>query len=177
PFGTGFVYVRREVIPLLTPRWYSDSNLQVNEEDLPGMETLPVFSHREGILRLSGGSRNTYGITSMGKSVELLLEIGIDRIHEQVMGLERYFRNRIREEELPLSFLGSEQEEHWSGNICMEFASEKTQQLMEELEKRKIYARVSEGYLRLGLHYYNTQEHLERAVEALQRIFQTVPCR
>ena len=36
------------------------------------------------------------------------------------------------------------------------------------LETRKIYARVSKGFLRLGLHYYNTQEQMERVADALK---------
>lgn len=168
PFGTGFAYVRREVIPQLVPRWHGDGNLQVREEELQSLKQLPVYPYREGIRRLEGGSRNTYGITAMGKNVELLLEIGIDRIHEQVISLERFFREQTAIKELPVSFAGSARPEYWSGNVCLHYAPERTRQVEKALETRKIYARVSKGFLRLGLHYYNTQEQMERVADALK---------
>ena len=178
PFGTGFTYVRKEVVPLLTPRWHGENNLKVEEEEpfcipyrsvaLGQPPVYPFYPYRQGIRRLAGGSMNTYGITAMGKNVELLLEIGIDRIHDHVMGLERYFRDRAAEEALPLTFAGSANQEHWSGNICMHYAPDQTEKLVKALEKRRIYARISDGFLRLGLHYYNTREHMDLALDALR---------
>ncbi|MDO5423794.1 MAG: aminotransferase class V-fold PLP-dependent enzyme [Eubacteriales bacterium] len=170
PLGTGFVYVRKEIIPRLTPYVFSSGNIAAEEEEMEHWEDFPPLTYREGIQRLEGGSKNTYGITAMGESIGLLLEIGIENIHAYILGLEREFRNYVREQGIPVTFLGAEEEAYWSGNICMRFRKEKTEELRKAFTEQDIYAKIEEGFLRLGLHFYNTQEHLMRAARVLQEV-------
>lgn len=171
PFGTAFVYIRKELIPRLRPRWYSENNVLADEDEMERMSDFPVFELQPGIGRLEGGSKNTYGITAMGKSIELLLEIGIDRIHEHLMELEHYFRGRLAEENLPLHLLGSDDEKYWSGTICLKFDPARTELLEAALQERKIYLCIHPGFLRISIHFYNTQEHMERVISALKHVF------
>lgn len=170
PFGTGFVYIRKELIPRLVPRYFSENNIEVDEDAMHLMEEFPEFAWRDGIQRLEGGSKNTYGITAMGKNIELLLEIGVENIQEHIRTLEREFRDRVKKENLPVSFLGAEEERYWSGNICMNFDREKTGKLEKALKEKDIYAKLDPGFLRLGLHYYNTPEQLRRTAGVLREV-------
>lgn len=165
PFGVGFACVRRTLLPDLTPRVYSDDNVDVDEAALGRMASLPVFPLREGAARLMAGSQNTFGITALGKSVELLLEIGVDNIQARVLALEEALRAALRG--LPVRFRGSADPAHRSGNLCMDFDPARTQAVAAALVRHRIYARLDAGYLRLSLHYFNTSEHLRRAAQAL----------
>lgn len=165
PFGVGFCRVRRDLLPRLTPRVYSDDNLDVDEAALHQMPAFPVFPLREGASRFLAGSQNTFGITAMGKSVALLLEIGVENIQAQVLALESELRAALRG--LPLRFRGSDDPARWSGNLCMDFDAAKTPAVADALARHQVYARLDAGYLRLSLHFYNTSEHLRRAAQAL----------
>ncbi len=166
PFGVGFVYVRKALLSQLRPYGFNEDNVEVDEDALPVMRTLPVFPYREGAQRLEAGSMNTYGITALGKSVELLLEIGIEHIHAHVMELERQLRRELAG--LPVTLRGAEAEQYWSGNVCMNFAPDKTSRVEAAFEKYKVYGRLDTGFLRLSFHYYNTPEHVQRAARALR---------
>lgn len=167
PFGTGFLYVRKVVQDRIRPSSFDTGNVDADEEKLPQMESFPAFGLREGIGRLQAGSMNTYGILAMGKSIGLLREIGIQEISSHLMRLERYFRAEAKARHLPVHFLGSPDERYWSGNICFTYDAKKTARLDELLSEKKIYVRSGPGYMRIGLHYFNTNSHLDAVLDVL----------
>lgn len=171
PFGTAFVYIRKDLIPRLRPRWYSENNVQVDEDQMEFMKEFPVFDLQPGISALEGGSKNTYGITALGKNIDLLLEIGIDNIHAHIMELERHFRARLKKASLPLTILGSADEQYWSGTVCIRYDEAKTELLQQQLADANIYACVHSGFLRISMHYYNTIEQMDRAAVVLEKVF------
>lgn len=174
-FGTGFVYCRKELMPRLNPTVFNENNIDFNEEVLHRMTNIPVFPYKQGVARFEGGSRSTYGITSLGKSIGLLLEVGIPEIHDKVIMLEKEFRNLVSEKNIPVKFLGSDDAGYWSGNICITYDEAYTDIMRETLIKNNIYANVKNGFLRISFHYYNTRENVIKAVEAIESIFRSQP--
>ena len=175
-FGAGFVYCTKELIPKLKPWNWSEDNLEMDEENFAFEEHTEPLPYREGMDRFQAGSMNTYGILALGTSTELLLEIGPEKIEEKVKTLEMVFRKEIADLlETSLHILGSSDEKCWSGLICMEFAREKLPELEWALEKHEISATVREvrgkGFLRIAIHYYNTEEHLNRLAGVLHKVF------
>ncbi len=166
PFGVGFAYVRRDLLPCLTPWAWSDDNVDVDEAALGRMASIPALPLRAGAARLMAGSQNTFGITALGKSVELLLEIGVENVQAHVLQLEAAFRDAVQG--LPAALRGGNGPAHWSGNVCMDFDPARTQAVAEALARHQVYARLDTGFLRVSFHCFNTPAHLRRAAQALK---------
>lgn len=170
--GTGFVYCRKELQPMLKPEVYSDYNIVYDEETMSGIPEIPVLPYREGLKGIQGGSVSSYGITAMGKSVELLLEIGIDRIYRHCLKLEKLFRDRVSVPGNGIQIFGSTDPSHWSGIICLRFDEDKTETVKRLFAKKQIYAHIRRGYLRISFHYYNTEEQVLLAAKTLTEALQ-----
>lgn len=174
-FGAAFYYCSEEVIPHLSPNVWSEGNIAVSEEEFPVLDHQGVLPYKSGIERLTGGSLNTCGILAMGISVSLLLEIGISRIQEKVRELEGFYRHLLEQSGLPIELLGDRNPKTWSGNVCFTFPLEKVEAVERCLSETKIYATTrkicGQGFLRIGIHYYNNEEQLERLVTALKAAF------
>ena len=164
--GAGFMYCRKDLLAHIRPRGYGEENLACDYDPRWVFEDKPLPLRNDG-QRLEFGSLNTYGILVMGESIGLLNEIGIDRIEQEVRFLERYFRESVARAGLAVFFLGDDDEKYWSGNVAMTYASEKTERVKEAFNKAKIVATIKEGYVRLGIHFYNNTEQLDRTVKAL----------
>lgn len=165
--GAGFAYVRRERIAGAEPLGFAEENLarEYEKEDLL-TGTIPPLSDKAE--RFEIGSPNTYGFLTMGTSLELLLEIGIEKIQERCTELERYFRRRLEEEQLPVTVLGSTDSRFWSGNVCMRIEAGREDRFHQALLDEEIYATVRPEFFRIGLHYYNTEEQLERTISVMK---------
>ena len=172
--GAAFYYCDEALIPRLRPDVWSEGNIAVEETEFPALDYQGTLPYQTGMDRMAGGSVNTYGILAMGISANLLLEIGVDRIHARVQELERLYRNLLAEAYLPVHLLGDENPEHWSGNVCLYFDEEKLERLEKALEREEIVATIrhvrGRGFLRIGLHYYNTEQHIHRLVNVLQAV-------
>lgn len=166
-FGAGFVYCRKSLQGVLKPRYYSEDNIEFTQGSADGLLKMPVYSYRDGLLKMDGGSRNTYAIAALGVSVQMLLDIGIEQIEEKVLELERIFRRTIEELSVDVTILGREQERYWSGNICLIYAQAKYGNVKEAFVREHIYARVRPGDIRIALHYYNTPAQLKKVAHVL----------
>lgn len=167
--GAGFIYCRRELLDQLRPPGYGEENLCRDFDPKWVWERGPLpWLGDAG--KLEFGSLNTYGILVMGESIRMLNEIGIDHIQTEVRGLEHYYRDLLKARKLPLDILGDPRELYWSGNIAGTFPAQKTGALRQELKKQQIVATVHEGYVRIGIHFYNTKEQLDRMIAALERV-------
>ena len=165
--GSGFVYCCPKLQPMLKPEVYSDYNIVYDEETMTNMMQIPVLPYRQGLEAIQGGSVSSYGITAMGKSVELLLEIGIDRVYSHCLRLENLFRKGLSPLEDKVQILGSKDCKHWSGVICLKFDKDRTKQMKNAFADKKIYAHIREGYLRISFHYYNSPDQVLLTAQAL----------
>lgn len=128
---------------------------------------IPVLPYRQGLEAIQGGSVSSYGITAMGKSIELLLEIGIDRVYSHCLRLENLFRKGLSPLEDKVQILGSKDCKYWSGVICLKFDKDRTKQMKNAFADKKIYAHIREGYLRISFHYYNSPDQVLLTVQTL----------
>ena len=166
-FGVGFVYCSKALQPLLKHFVFSDDNILFQEGSGAGQKTLPVYAYKEGLQGFDAGSNSTCVISALGVSLEMLMEIGIDEIRRRILNLERIYRQTLKKLLPQVCFLGKDNEESWSGNIAILFDKEKTVQLEQALEEKKIITYVEKGYLRVSLHYFNTEAQMELAAETV----------
>ena len=168
--GAGFCWCRREVMERITPPVVS-GNLDWNTISVAeGFISLPVPGFPSGAARMETGTSNNYGIRLMGESVRLLNEIGVENIAERIREVEAYYRKRLLEAGLQDTLLGSPEKEHWSGTVSIRYDASRAEELEEALKEAEVYAAVRETYFRMSLHYYSTEEHVDRLMHVLKKV-------
>jgi cysteine desulfurase / selenocysteine lyase len=161
PWGSGFVYVRRDLIPELRPAitgWMA----------FEGTDDFTRLTQYDDTLR--GNARRFELITlpyqdfaGMNESLKLLLGIGVPTIAEHLRTLhapvlEWAGRRNVR----VVSPVG----DRASGIICV--APSEVGAAFRALKAGRVICGMREGGIRLSPHFYNTVEEMERVVDILE---------
>ena len=162
PWGSGFVYVRRELIRELRPAitgWMA----------FEGTDDFSRLTQYDDSLR--GDARRFELITlpyqefaGMNASLDLLLSVGIDRVAEHLQALHAPVlqwaeRTGVR--------VVSPSGKRGSGILCV--APNDVGRAFRALKAARVVSSLREGAIRLSPHFYNTVEEMERVVELLDR--------
>jgi selenocysteine lyase/cysteine desulfurase len=162
PEGTGIFYCRRELAPELRPSLIGWKSVK-GEYDYENLD----FTLKENALRFEEGSYNVMGIRALGAALELLFEIGIDRICDRVHDLgdlvmdeagKRGFRIRTPENRNERGGIVS-----FSGDFDPAAVKKK-------LRESDIVVNNRGGALRLAPHFYNTEDEILKLFEEIDRI-------
>jgi selenocysteine lyase/cysteine desulfurase len=161
PWGSGFVYVRRELISELRPAvtgWMA----------FEGTDDFTRLTQYNDNLR--GDARRFELITlpyqdfaGMNASLGLLLGLGIPRIRSHLMKLHAPVLNWAATSGARIV---SPQGEHGSGILCV--APANVGEAFRALKAAHIVSSLREGAIRLSPHAYNSLDEMERVVEALE---------
>jgi cysteine desulfurase / selenocysteine lyase len=163
PWGSGFVYVRRELIGELTPAitgWMA----------FEGTDDFSRLTEYNDTLR--GDARRFEMITlpyqdfvGMNASLGLLLELGIEtvqkhlqQLHQPLIDWASRTGNRVV----------SPQGKRGSGIICL--APENVGEAFRALRSARIVCSLREGAIRLSPHAYNSLGDIERVVDVLETL-------
>lgn len=165
PFGTGFFYVREELIEQLAVgdiRW-------MNVEGAENFNRLP----REG-WRLAPGARrwdatevaSFLNLSAMKASVEFLLRVGVENIERHAQALCAHLIEKLPHDRCVLR---SPREAGRRGTfVCVAArTAEKTRELWEALRKRNIFVSLRQDALRVGPNIYNREWEIDRLLEVL----------
>ena len=160
PWGSGFVYVRRELIGTLSPSitgWLAfegtDDLTRLTRYD----DTLRADARRFELMTLP-----YQDFAGFNASVGMLLEVGVERIrdHLRTVGtpvLEWADRTGTR--------VASPRDERASGIVCL--APDRVDEAHRRLKRARVICSLREGAIRLSPHLYNTLAEMERVVEVL----------
>jgi cysteine desulfurase/selenocysteine lyase len=161
PWGSGFLYVRREVIPVLDPPvtgWMAfegtDDLTRLTRYD----DTLRADARRFELMTLP-----YQDFAGMNASLELLLELGVERIGRHLRTLQEPF---VRWAERTEGRIVSPQDSHRSGILAIAPAA--VEEAFRRLKAARVICSLREGSIRLSPHAYNTVEEMERVVEVLE---------
>jgi cysteine desulfurase/selenocysteine lyase len=162
PWGSGFVYVRRELIASLSPSitgWLAFEGTDNLSELTRYEETLRADCRRFELMTLP-----YQDFAGFNTSVELLLEVGIDRIREHLAKLHRPV---LEWADRTGTRIASPRDRHGSGILCI--VPEGVADAHRRLKAARIITTVREGAIRMSPHLYNTVEEMERVVETLEQ--------
>jgi cysteine desulfurase/selenocysteine lyase len=161
PWGSGFVYVRRELIHQLVPAitgWMAFEGTDDFSRLTEYSDTLRGDARRFELITLP-----YQDFAGMNASLRLLLELGIPEIqrhirsmHEPVLAWAAHAGARIV----------SPVDRHGSGILCV--APRDLGAAFRALKAAHIVCSMREGAIRLSPHVYNTQQEMERVVEVLE---------
>jgi cysteine desulfurase/selenocysteine lyase len=160
PWGSGFVYVRRELIARLEPAitgWLA----------FEGTDDLSRLTAYNRALR--GDARRFELMTlpyqdfaGLSSSLDLLLELGVSRIRDHIRSLHQPV---LAWAERSGARVTSPRGAKGSGILCV--APERVQEVHRRLKASRIICSLREGAIRLSPHCYNTVDEMERVAHAL----------
>ncbi|HMA42838.1 MAG TPA: aminotransferase class V-fold PLP-dependent enzyme [Gemmatimonadales bacterium] len=164
PWGSGFVYVRKELIPTLEPAMTGWMAFEGTDDFSRLTEYNPTFradARRFEMITLP--YQDFYGFT---QSVELLLEIGIAEIAEVTRSLhEPIF---AWADAHGMRVVSPRDERHRSAILCI--APAEPVEAYHALKRARIVCSLREGAIRLSPHCYNTVGEMEKVLDVLENL-------
>lgn len=163
PWGSGFLYVRRELIPELDPEvtgWMAFEGTDDFNRLCDYRDELRQDARRFELVTLP--FQDFIGMT---RSVDLLAELGIPAIRDHLAMVERPVLEWACRRGVPIT---SPQGDRRSAILCV--APPRADAVHRALRQEGIYASLREGAIRLSPHCYNTLEEMERVTDVLDRL-------
>ncbi len=162
PWGSGFLYVRKDLIPELEPPFAG----WMAFEGLDDFTRLTDYSrsHWPDARRFEVGTLPFQAMVGMTESVRLLLELGVERIRDYLCELRRPLLEAARDGAFEL--VSPSDPARACSIICV-----RTRHVVETYRALKhagIVCVLREGSIRLSPHCYNTVEEIERVVGILR---------
>lgn len=156
-YGSGFVYISRELIAARPPRtigWRSAED----PEALDNRSCRVAAANR----RTEMGCPPFGAIFALGAAVDYVRAIGIDAIAERVLALNTYLTVRLEHEGFEVLSPGGE---HRSGQTLVRVEAPARARLF--LEGRGVHVTEKPQGLRIATHFYNAEPDVDVCVEAL----------
>jgi cysteine desulfurase/selenocysteine lyase len=164
PFGTGFVYVRGDLYPLLEPRVVGWTSMLASEDYDAVLDYRWEF--RSGARKFEVGTVPFQDIAGLTESVELLLEVGIERIEAHVIQLLDILVVALQD--LPgVEILSNLEPRRRSGILA--FRPRSVEAVFARLKAAGVLCTIREGSIRISPHLYNTEEEMARVIEVLRK--------
>jgi selenocysteine lyase/cysteine desulfurase len=158
PEGAGILWIRRDWIERLRPvdiGW----NSVVGARDFSKID----FQLKPHAGRYESGTMNVSGITGLGGSLELLLEVGIDTVAARVIELTDYLCGRVAERSAGPRVFGSRRSGDLSGIVSLEYADPaQAGAVVRECRGNGIVINKRAGRVRVSPHCYNSFEEIDR---------------
>lgn len=161
PEGTAFIYVSEECqqkLKLGSMGWMNNKDFFSD-----------FFRYRIDLdpsaRRFENGTPNFAGVFGLNASLQLLLEVGVEKIHRHLGDLTKYITDRVSQAGLELVSPASPANR--AGIVT--FKPKDAAGMFTRLKKENIHVSIRENCIRFSPHFYNTQDELEKALNvALQ---------
>jgi cysteine desulfurase / selenocysteine lyase len=161
PFGAGFVYVRRELVPKLRPPVVGWTNV-AGSENIEKLDDLEL-TWFDDARRFEYGTGALHDQLGLARAIEVLLEAGVERIRRHNERLLDPLRGWLANRD---EWVRSDPSR---GGSILAFAPAGLGSVAEELKRAGITCSVRGGVIRLAAHLYNTPEDIDRVIEVLDR--------
>ncbi|HEU5210294.1 MAG TPA: aminotransferase class V-fold PLP-dependent enzyme [Longimicrobiales bacterium] len=162
PWGTGFVWVRREHITRLRPLhtgWLAYSATQ-------DFATLTSYDRDllDDARRFEVGSLPYPEMLALAHSIEVILEAGVENIRAHVRALHQ----PLIEWAAHRGVLSLLDDAHASGILCLRTPA--ADHAFAALQQAGVQCATREGVLRISPHLYNSSDDIDRVIETLDRV-------
>jgi len=160
PEGAGLFYLRREWVEQLHPvgvGW----NSVVGSGNFSRLD----FRLKPHAGRWESGSLNVAGITALGASLELLLQIGIPAVGERVLGLTNHLCEGARRRGIDV--FSSRRPGEFSGIVSLSLPGQDVGSVVRRCREQGVVVNQRAGRLRVSPHCYNSFEELDRLLSVI----------
>ena len=160
PEGCGILYVRKDRQDSIFPKEFGWTNVAGYNDYASRDMTL-----RTDAGRYECGTLNTIGCFGLKASIELLLEVGVERIGPVVQALADRLAAGARGKGYQI--LGDRTPENGSGIVALQKPNIDSRTLVRDLKERGIMAAPRQGWVRFSPHLYISPDEIDRVVETL----------
>jgi selenocysteine lyase/cysteine desulfurase len=161
PWGSGFVYVRKELIPKIEPAIISWMAFEGTDDFSRLTEYNPTF--RADARRFEMITLPYQDFVGMTTSLSLLLEVGVRDIAEVTRATHAPVVKWAQENGVRIS--SPTENGHRSAILCV--APAKPVEAYHGMKRARVVCSLREGSIRLSPHCYNTVEEMEKVIEVL----------
>ena len=161
PWGSGFVYVRKELISTLEPTVTGWMAFEGTDDFSRLTEYNPTF--RADARRFEMITLPFQDFVGMTTSLGLLLEIGVRDIAEVTRAAHEPVVKWAQENGVRIS--SPLEDHHRSAILCV--APPKPVEAYHAMKRARVVCSLREGAIRLSPHCYNTVEEMEKVIEVL----------
>jgi len=161
PIGVGFAYVGPRMLERLTPVTVGTDSVVRDEEYFEYDLTLKPDARR-----FEEAAPNYPGILGMGAAVNLLLRAGPPAVEDAVLRLADRLRNELPSRGYELVLKPTMPSER-SGIVSFRHPRMVPAELHTRLREAGVIISLRSDFLRASPHYYNSDEDLDRLLEAL----------
>jgi cysteine desulfurase / selenocysteine lyase len=165
PLAIGIVYVRKEWFDLCRPTLLGAWNVKA-----PGFITQEEIEFQPTAQRYEPGAMNMLGIFGMKAGMDLLLEIGIDRVADRILTINSHLAEGLQR--LGFKILGPVAGPNASGITTVWDPTRDMQALFERLTAAQIICsprqdRHGGQYIRFSPHFYNTVAEVDHVLDVV----------
>ena len=160
PEGCGILYVRKDRQDSIFPEEFGWTNVAGYNDYASRDMTL-----RPDAGRYECGTLNTIGCFGLKASIELLLEVGIERVGPMVQALADRLAGGARRKGYQI--LGDRTPVNGSGIVALQKPNIDSRALVRDLKERGIMAAPRQGWVRFSPHFYISPDEIDRVVETL----------
>ncbi len=162
PWGTGFAYCTPDLCERLRPPLVGWSSIR-DRDDFYHYQ----FEFGPLAQRFEEGTLNLLGIAGMRASVELMLELGVERIEEHVLDLSSRLGQALDTIGLSVSAPWPRQPGQSSGIISASHPRLEASELSRQLAAAGIVARSHQNLVRFSPHFFNSISEVDKVAEAV----------
>ena len=123
------------------------------------------FTPKPNAQRYEEGTPNGLGIIGLDAALSLIEEVGIDTIAARVLSVSAHAAEALARKGYTVT--SPQDEAHRSDIVMFHHPTLPNDAVMQSLEAAGVVAAVRGGRLRFAPHFYNTEEEIDAAVEAL----------
>lgn len=161
PEGAGVFYIRRDLIEQTHPPQVGWNNV-INAQDYGHYD----FTFRPDAARYESGTPNVPGFLGLRASLDLLMDVGIETISARIKALTDRLVTGV--ERKGYRVVSPREANAWSGAVVFVSDRHDHANLAARLRKEnRIELAVREGRLRCSPHFYNTDQQIDRLIDAL----------
>jgi cysteine desulfurase/selenocysteine lyase len=162
-YGSGFVYLSRELLAQTRPRAVS----WMSVEDPFAMRNDAYRLRADAAARSETGCPHFAGIFALGEAARHLLEIGADRIERRALALNRRMTERLSAAGWEvLSPLG---EEAWRSAETLVRADDPLR-VVRHLSRQRVAVTIKPEGFRAATHFFNDEDDIARLVASLEEL-------
>lgn len=163
--GIGILYVRQALIEKIEPMLLGWNSVRGRFN----FDTID-FKLDPTAARFEEGSHNGLSIYGLGAAVDLLLEVGVEKISQRILQLSGLLDAGMQK--LGFAAGHSPKPEYRSGIVLFKLPEDSEGKELLKLERelfaKKIYASIRRGYLRFSPHFYNTEEEIQSVLKKIK---------
>ena len=183
PFGTGFLYIKREVAQMLDPMYYGYFSMKYPAKFKDYVSYLEDPARHpfddDGIINDATkfeimGFANYLGALGLREALQVQLDIGQEKIEAHIKSLNKHLVTRLAE--IGIQVCSPTDEAHMSSIASFNFGFpngniDREKRLVQYLQARKILVSLRSstgtGGIRISMHYYNTMEQIDTLVDSI----------